>query len=414
MKPTIRIALIAITLLATAVNVIAQTSNDKKVAQAERMMKFFIADEPDSLVSCLPEDVQALVPAEALKGQYTALEQEYGQLKGREAWASQEIKGLPCLVSVMHFEKIDLAAIVPFNGDRPMVLQIVPYSMIAPDEEKRPDGVIETTDTLRSDGVNLPMTICMPLFSRHAPVVVLVHGSGPQDRDETILNVNRPFRDIAWGLAKRGIATVRYDKRTLVKRTYGQPTLDEETVNDALAAVKYVRDKGLASNGKVFVLGHSLGAMAAPRIAEKDGHLSGIILLAAPARPMREVVSDQIDYLLPQANRPLNRDSVINSILQRDLPAFGDYKATLTAASLTIPILVLQGEKDYQVTLRDFQLWKSALAKSPKAEFKLYPKLHHLFIKSDAEGLSSPDDYLKKGHVATYVIDDIAAFVKGH
>ena len=61
--------------------------------------------------------------------------------------------------------------------------------------------------------LNCPVTLTLPVGKKKAPVVILVHGSGPQDRDETV-GPNKPFRDLAWGLAERGIATVRYDKRT--------------------------------------------------------------------------------------------------------------------------------------------------------------------------------------------------------
>ncbi len=145
----------------------------------------------------------------------------------------------------------------------------------------------------------LPGTITVPKGTGPFPVVVLVHGSGPNDRDETI-GGNRPFKDLAWGLASRGIAVVRYDKRT---RVYGARmqsrfiTLDAEVIADALAAVYLARSAAVLDSTRVFLLGHSLGAMLGPSIAGRDGHLAGLILLAGPARRFADVLRDQMRYI---------------------------------------------------------------------------------------------------------------------
>ena len=89
-----------------------------------------------------------------------------------------------------------------------------------------------------------------------------------------------------------------------------------------------------------------------------------------------------------------------------------DYHPDLVAAKLSLPLLVLQGERDYQVTMADFALWKKNLAAKQNAVLKSYPKLNHLFM--EGEGKSKPDEYMKAGHVAREVIDDIATWIKKH
>jgi len=149
----------------------------------------------------------------------------------------------------------------------------------------------------------LPGTLTKPKGVSSAPLVILVHGSGPNDRDET-LGPNTPFRDLAHGLASRGIAVLRYDKRTfahkqrLIKGGLNKTiTVKEEVIDDVLATVAKARDLAGIDADRIFVLGHSGGGGLAPVIAQKDGKLAGIILLAAGSRPVEEGLREQLNYV---------------------------------------------------------------------------------------------------------------------
>jgi dienelactone hydrolase len=113
--------------------------------------------------------------------------------------------------------------------------------------------------------------------------VALVHGSGPNDRDETV-GGTKVFKDLAEGLASRGIVVLRYEKRT---KQYGarmanmpRYTVQDEAVDDAAKAAAMLQTQPQVDPRRVFVLGHSLGGYIAPRIAEEEGKLAGLILLA--------------------------------------------------------------------------------------------------------------------------------------
>src|SRR5260370_15961 len=152
------------------------------------------------------------------------------------------------------------------------------------------------------------------------PAVVLVHRPGPNDRDETI-GGHRPFPDLAWGPASRGIAVGRSDERTRVDGARMQSrfiTLDAEVIDDARAALYLARSASVLDSARVFLLGHSLGAMLAPTIAARDGHLAGVILLAGPARRFADVLRDQIRYI---DSLSVGADSGTKQILA-PLPAF--------------------------------------------------------------------------------------------
>ena len=264
---------------------------------------------------------------------------------------------------------------------------------------------------------------------------MLVPGPGPNNRDEEIYS-NRIFRDIAEGLASRGIAVLRYDKRTY---TYGDKmgdmafTIEQELVEDAVRAVDLMRHQPEVAANRVYLLGHSLGGYAAPRIAARDGKLAGIIFLAANARPIEDVALDQNEYIAhlngdPPAQLQARLDAFKAEVARvktiepgkpvpqivMGLPGvylldLKGYNPAAQAKQLTIPLLFLQGGRDFQVTSKDFEIWKTTLAGKTNAQFKEYPALNDLFISGN--GKPGPSDYLKQGNVDPSVIDDIATWI---
>lgn len=129
---------------------------------------------------------------------------------------------------------------------------------------------------------------------------MLVHGSGPNDRDET-LGPNKPFRDLTRGLAFKGIAVLRYDKRTKVhgaRMAKGtNMTVKEETIDDALAAVNVLRGSSSVDRNRIFVLSHSLGGMLIPRIGQADSKIAGLIVFAGATRPLEDTLLEQVTYI---------------------------------------------------------------------------------------------------------------------
>ena len=277
----------------------------------------------------------------------------------------------------------------------------------------------------------LPGILTLPRAEGPFAAVVLVHGSGPSDRDETI-GPNKPFQDLAAGLASHGIATLRYDKRTLKFASEFAPpatyTLEQEVLADARAAVAVLAATPEIDRRRIFVLGHSLGGTLAPRIAAHESRVAGLIILAGATRPFDELVVEQIKTAAP-GNAALAAQAARFAAAFRD-PALapgdtieflgakmsGSYCIDLrssdpaaTAATLRLPMLILQGERDYQVTMADLDGWKRALAGRSDVMFRTYASLNHLFMAGT--GPASPADYQVAGHVAAAVIDDIAGWL---
>ncbi len=284
-----------------------------------------------------------------------------------------------------------------------------------------------------SDPWTLPGTLTLPVGEGPFPVVVLVHGSGPNDRDETLAG-NRPFRDLAWGLTSRGVAVLRYDKRT---RVYGaslsrEITLEEEVIEDALAALRVARDHPSTDPERTFLLGHSLGGLLAPEIARRDGRVAGVVLLAAPARPITRLLREQILYVSELPGQPpgarARADSILAHLDRYDAGELGEEEDLLgvpvsywreldavrpveTARDLRVPLLVLQGGRDYQVTREDFRLWEEGLRGREGVVFRTYPDLNHLFARGS--GTATPEEYTTEvKHVAVEVVEDLARWIE--
>ncbi len=300
----------------------------------------------------------------------------------------------------------------------------------------KPESFTERECTIGSGEWELPATLSIPKGAGPFPAAVLVHGSGPNDRDETI-GPNKPFKDLAWGLATRGVAVLRYEKRTKQHPTeiagvMDTFTVDDEVVSDALAAVELLkRTEGIDSD-RIFVVGHSLGAVMAPRIAARGEGLAGLVLLAGcPVGLYIEKMAEQVEYLLSldgeidetEAKQLEETRAQLRTIRELDMSEgeivlgcskaywadLMEYDPVATASELTIPMLFCQGERDYQITMSDFDGWKEGLAGQEGVSFKVYPELNHLFIAGT--GKSTPEEYSQPGNVAQIVIDDIAGWV---
>lgn len=284
----------------------------------------------------------------------------------------------------------------------------------------------------------LPATLTMPTGKGPFPAIVLVHGSGPNDRDETV-GANKPFRDLAGGLASQGIAVLRYEKRTKqhgARMVAAAPniTVRDETIDDALAALALLRRTPGVDAKKIFVLGHSLGGMLVPRIGVADANVAGFVVFAGATRALEDTMVRQFEYLaaldgtVSDDERANIEDTKRQAARIKELKA-GDasgerllgappvywldlrgYDPPQAARALKRPLLILQGERDFNVTMDDFRNWRTALAGHKEIEFKSYPKLDHLFY--EGEGAASGADYDRPRNIPRYVIDDIAAWVK--
>ncbi|MFO0554689.1 MAG: alpha/beta fold hydrolase [Polyangiaceae bacterium] len=289
----------------------------------------------------------------------------------------------------------------------------------------------------------LPGTLLVPKGDGPFPAAILVHGSGPSDRDESI-GPSKPFRDLAEGLASRGVAVLRYEKRTLghVPDLSINPlnlTVKEEYYDDVKAAVATLSATPKIDAKRLVIVGHSMGAWLTPEFLTQNPSVAAGALLSGNARPMLDLLEPQFTYLAKADDKKVSeaeqasidkiREQVKNakapdlkpdaaaSTMPLGLPAVywlavRDYDAVKVAKTIAQPLFIAQGERDYQVTAADdFALWKKALKGRKDTTLKLYPKLNHPLIAGD--GPSSPADYEVFGHVDGAVVGDLASFILG-
>ncbi len=291
----------------------------------------------------------------------------------------------------------------------------------------------------------LPGTLSLPENREGAvPGVVLVHGSGAHDRDETIMQ-NKPFKDIAEYLCAHGIATLRYDKRTYAYKDHYKHadlrdmTVEEEVIEDAIGAGQLLKEHGDIDSGRVFLVGHSMGGMLAPRIDAEGGDFAGLVIMAGTPRTLGEVIMSQNDMAVAdlgfimrkiaqrqvakleakfQAMKTMTEEEAKSTKIisktyawyfkeMEDHPVSGYLKET------TKPLLFMQGEDDFQVLWDlDFAQYKEICQGNPRATFKLYPGLNHLFMQSSGEGIRGfRKEYKEPRHVSDEVLHDLVDWI---
>jgi pimeloyl-ACP methyl ester carboxylesterase len=285
----------------------------------------------------------------------------------------------------------------------------------------------------------LTATLTLPAGRGPFPAVVLVSGTGPNDQDETA-GPNAPLSDIALGLAARGIASVRYDKRI---RDYPQSvdprtfTPTREYVPDALAAIGLLRRERAIDARRIFVLGHSMGGTYAPLIAARAPEVAGVILLAAAAEPLGAALERQLRYVatlpgaigararaqLPQFTRiaaEIVHPAILRGLRPGTILFGGDgpayylselrYHEVATARSIPQPVLLLQGDRDYQVTVRDdLDVWLRGLSGRAGVTVVRIPRADHLFL--DGTGPPTPLDDITPRRVDPRVAASIASWI---
>jgi dienelactone hydrolase len=417
------------------------------ISTANTFVDLLTAGKFQQATGYLDAVVKPALPAPKLQLAWQALTMQYGPLKKRLPAFSEPLQGHTIVFVPVVFGTTTLDVKIVFSGSSKVSgffieshrgdYKEAPYVKSQSFSDQK---VKIGTGKWQLDGA-----LSLPNGEGPFAAVILVHGSGPHDMDESV-GPNKPFRDLAHGLASEGIAVVRYEKRT---KQHGKEittdelkrfTVKEESVDDAVEAAKMLRSNPKIDKSKIFVLGHSLGGYVIPRIAAADKELNGFIMMAGNNEPVQDAIVRQTQYIaslsggqnpalikqmdgmkvLAEKIRKLtDADAGTATVILGAAPTYWlDLKAhdpLVEVKNVDRPILFLQGGRDYQVTADgDFVRWKDAIksaGKESQCEFKVYPLLNHLMIAG--KGVCTPAEYTNNfGNVDANVVQDIASWVK--
>ncbi len=390
----------------------------------------------DTMAAALSvKDLETLLPS---------LEASFGSLKEIGKETVSQVSGYTVAALPLKYDRGSLLFQVSWLNGRIAGMYFAPMEEQAPQAaEAAPQGVTEEAVSVGDPA--LPGMLTMPTESdAPLPAVVLLHGSGPNDLDETI-GQTKLFRDLAWGLAQKGIAVLRYDKRTYV---YGKDytreelaafTVQQEAIDDALAAAALLKEDSRIDPSRVFLAGHSLGGCIAPRIArENPGIFAGLLLLSASPLTLGDIVILQNRAAVSQASPLLQpalsqqvdslenewqsiREGTKENALQKTFAGqsayyFWDLARHDTAEdllSLAMPVLIINGGRDFQVTAEaGYDAWK-ALPLRDNVHVIPEETLNHLLMDPDApEGVQGTQgEYDVPCHVPDHVIDKLSSFI---
>ncbi len=415
---------------------VAATSNMETIAKT--FVTLLNESEFEKAHGFFNKDVAEALPVDKLNATWNGLIDQYGAFTGIVNISSTEEKGYETVFVTCNVSKTFLDAKIVFDNDE-KIAGLYFQPIYQPPEYADPDSFTESECTVGTGKWKLPGTLTIPKGKGPFHAVVLVAGSGPEDMDETI-GPNKPFKDLAWGLATEGIAVLRYDKRTyrypedcLAMIKNDNFTVNDETIDDAIAAVDLLRETERIDPDNISVLGHSWGGYLAPRIAARDENISGLILLAAGARSLPDLIIEQTAYLASldgttdekeiksleelreQAKKVkelnISKGEILLGAPKSYWEELSDYNPVKTARNLSCPILILQGERDYHVTTVDYEMWINGLPGKNNLCFILYSDFNHLFMAVPGTGKATPADLFIPGHVALIVIDNVADWI---
>ena len=391
--------------------------------------------------------LRPMVTAAGLQAAWEAVLADRGQLVSVGAAISDPADGAMVTVHVpVAFERGQETLAVYLTRDGQLAgIQLAPAADAQPAAPWEPPGYAdpdrfdEAEVTLGTGPLAVPGTLSLPNAPGPFPALVLLGGSGPEDRDGSI-GRSKPLKDLAWGLASRGIAVLRFDKVThahphLVSENRAF-TVADEYLHDARAAIALLRAHPAVDAARIFVAGHSLGGTVAPRVAAAEPSVAGLVLLAGGAQPLQWAAVRQVSYLaslapataaasqpgidaLTEQAKKVDSPDLSTETPDAELP-FGvpapywldlrAYDPVAVASGLRQPMLIVQGGRDYQATVADdLSRWRDGLGQRPDVTIRVYRADNHFFFPGT--GPSSPAELAAPQHLDPEVVAGVAAWL---
>ena len=403
----------------------------------EAVMQFGSGDFESISIHMTPE-CRAQLPPEQLRYTWNLVTVSLGELRGIKDVTEAQADKTRTVSVRCDFTAKELIADFTFQQNGRIAGLFLRYGELSEQPLEHNEELEEVALEIGHGASKLRGRLTLPKGVATPPVVIIVPGSGVSDMNGTTGKAgNTPLRDLAYGLARAGVASIRFDKRYFVYPEQAGAealTVTSEILSDASAAIELAEVDTRVDNDRIYVLGHSQGGMLAPKLAFDNQTVRGVISLAGSLRGLEEIILDQsavslggsgLDSAQQQAQLALIQAEVdkIKALTPADaesdallLGQPASYWVSLNAAKglpyvqkLDIPFLILQGDADFQISVeRDYQSWVEALPAN-QAYFWVYGGLNHLFLPTT--GAMDITDYDTRAEVPQRVADDIAAWI---
>jgi pimeloyl-ACP methyl ester carboxylesterase len=407
------------------------TSSDSADRACQQLLTSLQRGEYVQAESVFSPAMKKALPAKKLEASFVHLRAEVGDLGSWRASGRDRPSNHDRRMFELRHERGTLEARIVFERGGDEVIGLFfsrrPQASAPVSHESTNPEVSARDVEIGSGPITVGATITAPKSDKGPfPAVLLVAGSGPQDRDESI-GPNKPFRDLAEGLSARGIVVLRFDKRTWAHpEAYlqaGSANVTNEIIDDAAEALQYLSVQPEVDRHRVFIVGHSLGALVAPDIARRTSSVAGLALLGVPGRPIPEVVLEQLKNAGLPAPQVSQMEQKLKLLAAKQLPPTEDILGApasywwdlmdrdepAAAKKVGKPVLLVRGERDFQTSTADQAIWEKAL--DGQARAVTLPGLNHLFFRGS--GKSTPAEYATPGKVDPRAVDTVASFVLG-
>lgn len=444
------------TMLLMAVAAISAAQSEDYRDSADLLIEYLVEERFHAVVSAFAPSLAEHHPVEELEEVWYRTLQRYGRYKSHRFGEVIEKDSSLSYLYVIKCASAVLAVVVAYDQrgqviafvlrppeGEPIKAQpfwVVPaFVDIAKTIYQIPDYVdtslFNEVEFLMQGAIPVPATMTVAKTDEPNPMVILFQGFGPTDRDETIGDI-KPLRDIAWGLASRGIASIRFDCRsyTQTPEVIAGFNIDSYLLDDIAAMVAYTRLKSaIFDTTRIFIAGHGLGGMAAALAVQRDTGLAGVLLLSTPARPFNELLLETVrsDMATLASNskaekeRLLDIAGILELLKNRRLPAeemvlfaparvwydLMDNNHVEISRQLDLPVLIVHSGRDFEATDRDFDIWKELSTSNHNIRLKKYDDLNHFYQPGSARA-GKLEYGTNTAPVDQRVIDDIAAWIK--
>jgi pimeloyl-ACP methyl ester carboxylesterase len=385
-----------------------------------------VISAPDSLMSHLErknfdraealfdERLLSKIDSEKLSLIWSQLVSNFGRYIGSERVSTNTVQDTLVRVQFSsRFESSVLTTTIATNINTGKIagLFFSPFKQYSSPSYVRSTEFASDALTLKTDDQKIHGVIVRPKSKFNGDVLILIPGSGRVDKDVTI-GPNKIFKDLAEGLGTFGISSFRYDKATFTDPQFSPNSLDDEYLIQLRSIVEQFSK--CDSIKRIFLVGHSLGGWAAIQAASLDNKIGGMILLATPVTKISTTIENQGKYLLKQIGAKSADSTQYVELIQnaqrlnsgrfsdgemflgmseqywKSVEAFDPVKAFKRVA---VPVIVVNGGRDYQVPASDMSNWASATNGITKIEALVINNLNHLFQRGDSA--STPSEYLE-------------------